>query len=96
MAENARRAARSMLRQILQAARDFLRGRIPTSSDMWSISLYLNDQLRCRYSEHASNHPKNIQTFPPLLYFLSLSYSPLSRNLYLITTNRVSHDLGFV
>ena len=43
MAGNARRAARSMLRNIVRAGREILRGRIPTSSDMWSISLYLND-----------------------------------------------------
>ena len=49
-------------------------------------SVYLNDQLRCRYSGEASNHLKNIQTFPPLVQFLSLSYWPLPCNGYLITT----------
>jgi len=85
MAGNAQRAAQSMLRNIVWAWREILRGRIPTSSDMWSSSVYLNDQLRHRYSGQASNHSKNIQTFPPLVHFLSLSYLPLSRNRSLIT-----------
>jgi len=50
MAGNARRAARSMLRNTVRAGREILRGRIPTSWDMWSSSVYLNDQLRRRYS----------------------------------------------
>jgi len=86
MAGNARRAARSMLRNIVRTRREILRGRIPTSLDMWSSSVYLNDQLRHRYSGRASNYSKNIQTFPPLVHFLSLSYWPLSRNRSLITT----------
>jgi len=43
MAGNAERAARSMLRNIVRAGREILHGRIPTSSDMWSSSVYLNN-----------------------------------------------------
>jgi len=86
MAGNARRAARSILRNIVWAWREILRGRIPTSSYMWSGSVYLNDELRHRYSGSASNYSMNIQTFPPLVHFLSLSYWRLSRNRSLITT----------
>jgi len=85
IAGNAGRAAPNMLQNILSTRREILSGRTPTSSDMWSSSVYLNAQLRHRYSGLASHHSKNIKTFSPLVHFLSLSYWSLSRNRSLIT-----------